>query len=71
MEVMVFVAVVTVCPAFNGQCLPFDLGEQYQAATYNECVEIMPQLRSEIEYRIKTGALPYDAFMSSNDCERR
>ena len=70
MEVMVFVAVVTVCPAFNGQCLPFELDE-YRTATHAECVEVMPKLRSEVAYRIRTGALPHDAFMSSNSCERR
>jgi hypothetical protein len=69
-EIMVFVAVVTVCPSFNGQCIPFEL-DKYRAKSHAECVEMMPELRSEVAYRIRTGALPYDAFMSSNACERR
>jgi hypothetical protein len=67
---LAFIAVVIVCPGFNGQCLPYEL-EESRTSSHAECVEIIPEIRKKIEYRIAEGVLPHDAFIHANVCEER
>jgi hypothetical protein len=67
---LVFVAMVIVCPSFNAQCIPFEI-EISKTRSHAECVERIPEVRKEVEYRIATGTMPHDAFIHANVCERR
>lgn len=70
MPTFIYVAIVVVCPSLNGQCIPVESENSY-VSSHQECVDLMPRIRSEVEYKITHGFLPSDGFIHANVCERR